>query len=289
MEHNVDPFPVSESLLCYFVASLGRQGLAPSTIKTYLAGIRHAQIVRGYPAPRESSSLPRLGLLQAGVKRVRAERGATVKRRLPITPHHLRQIREVWNARAADMDITMLWAAVTSCFFGFFRAGEITVPSAAAFDPAVHLAWGDVAVDNVSNPSVVRVHLKRSKCDQFGNGVDVFLGRTGNELCPVTAILTYIAHRGNRPGAFFLSEEGRPLTKARFVAKVQAALQSAGTQFSNYTGHSFRIGAATAAAQAGIQDSTIQMLGRWSSTAFLSYLQTPRDQLAQFTGTLARV
>lgn len=94
--YNVEPFPVSESLLCYFVASLGQQGLAPSTIKTYLAGIRHAQILRGYPAPRESSSLPRLGLLQAGVKRVRAEQGSTATRKsLPITPHHLRQIREV--------------------------------------------------------------------------------------------------------------------------------------------------------------------------------------------------
>ena len=121
MEHNVDPFPVSESLLCYFVASLGQQRLAPSTIKTYLAGIRHAQIVRGYPAPRESSSLPRLGLLQAGVKRVRAEQGSTTtRRRLHITPHHLRQIREVWNPRASDMDTLMLWAAVTSSFFFFF-------------------------------------------------------------------------------------------------------------------------------------------------------------------------
>ena len=129
-----------------------------------------------------------------------------------------------------------------------------------------------------------RVHLKRSKCDQFRNRVDVFIGRTGNELCLVTA-----AQRGNRPGAFFLSEEGRPLTKARFVARVQAALRSAGVQFSNYTCHSFRIGGAIATAQAGIQDSTIQMLGRWSSTAFLSYLRTPREQLAQFTGTLARV
>ena len=170
MEHNVDPFPVSECLLCYFVASLGRQGLAPSTIKTYLAGIRHAQIVRGYPAPRESSSLPRLGLLQAGMKRVRAEQSSTcTKQRLPITPHQLRQIRELWNARAADMDTMMLWAAVTSCFFGFFRSGKITALLAAASDPAVHLAWGDVAVDNVQNLSVVRVHLKQSKCNQFGN------------------------------------------------------------------------------------------------------------------------
>ena len=163
------------------------------------------------------------------------------------------------------------------------------VLSAVAFDPAVHLAWDDVAVDSVQNPLVVRFHLKRSKCEQFGNGVDVFIGRSRDELCPVTAVLTYIAQRGDCPGAFFVSEGGRPLTKVRFIARVQAALQSAGVQFSDYTGHSFRIGAATAAVQAGIQDSTIQMLGRWSSTAFLSYLRTPRDQLAQFTGTLARV
>ena len=45
------PFPVSESLLCYFVASLARQGLAPATIKTYLAGVRHAQIMRGFEEP----------------------------------------------------------------------------------------------------------------------------------------------------------------------------------------------------------------------------------------------
>ena len=117
----------------------------------------------------------------------------------------------------------------------------------------------------------------------------MFIGCSGDELCPVTAVLTYIAQRGDCPGAFFLSEGGRPLTKARFIARLQAALRSAGVQFSDYAGHSFQIGAATAAAQAGIQDSTIQMLGRWSSTAFLSYLRTPRDQLAQFTGTLARV
>ena len=40
-----DPFPVSESLLCYFVASLARQGLAPTTIQTYLAVVYHAQII----------------------------------------------------------------------------------------------------------------------------------------------------------------------------------------------------------------------------------------------------
>ena len=38
-----------------------------------------------------------------------------------------------------------------------------------------------------------------------------------------------------------------------------------------------------AAAQAGLPDSTIQTLGRWNSTAFMSYFPTPRHQLATLT------
>ena len=46
---------------------------------------------------------------------------------------------------------------------------------------------GDVAVDDHSNPSLVRIHLRKSKTDQLGRGVDVYLGRTDEDLCPVTA------------------------------------------------------------------------------------------------------
>ena len=84
----------------------------------------------------------------------------------------------------------LLWAATTLCFFGFFRLGEITVPSQTAFDPSVHLAWGDVAIDNRSDPRVLKVQLKRSKCDQLRKGVDVFVGHTNNPLCPVAAVLS---------------------------------------------------------------------------------------------------
>ena len=134
-----DPFPVTESLLCYFVASLARQGLAPSTIRTYLAAVRHAQIMRGFPEPRQSSSLPRLRLVQSGVRRERGQHGPPPTQRLPITPPILRQIRAVLLAAPSHHDKAMLWAAASACFFGFFRAGEITVPSASAFDPSVHL------------------------------------------------------------------------------------------------------------------------------------------------------
>ena len=178
------PFP----LLCYFVAALARQGLAPSTIRTYLASVRHAQIVRGLPEPWEHSNLPRLRLVQAGVQRAWAEQGhARVRQRLPVTPAHLRLVHGVWNHHAPDPDIVMLWAAATACFFGFFRSGKITVPSRNAYNSKVHLSWGDVTVDSHSSPSIVRVHLKRSKCDQFGRGVDVFIGCTYDDICPVVA------------------------------------------------------------------------------------------------------
>ena len=81
--------------------------------------------------------------------------------------------------------------------------------------------------------------------------------------------------------------DGTPLTKARFVVRIREALVRAGVPEQHYSGHSFRIGAATVAAQAGLPDSTIQALGRWSSAAFLRYIWTPRDQLAQYTWAIA--
>ena len=285
--YNVSPpFPASESVLCYFVVSLGKQGLAPGTIRTYLAAVRHELIVRGFPGVRQNE-LPRLQLVKAGIRRERALQGVPQAVRLPITPAILGRLREVWVAVPDRYDHIMLWAAASLCFFGFFRGGEITVQSAGAFDPKVHLAWGDVSVDGTVPPSKIRVFLKRSKTDQFGRGVEVFVGATGDALCPVQATVTYSSRRGASPGPFFRTDGGVPLSKARFVDGVRSALTEAGIATQGYSGHSFRIGAATAAASAGIQDSVIQQLGRWSSSAFLTYIRTPRDALASHSAALS--
>ncbi|KAL5479413.1 hypothetical protein EMCRGX_G022933 [Ephydatia muelleri] len=39
-----------------------------------------------------------------------------------------------------------------------------------------------------------------AKCDQFGERTDVFIGKTGNTICPVDACLAYVAVRGASPG-----------------------------------------------------------------------------------------
>ena len=283
----VSPFPVSESILCYFSSYLACKTLSPQTIKTYLAGIRHMQITLGLPEPRAFSSLPRLRLVQSGIQRTHAQRSSSpAKIRLPITPAILRKIQEQWSVKSSDPDIVMLWAAAVLCFFGFFRAGEITVPSQNSFDSGRHLSWGDVAVDNPMHPTMLRVKLKCSKTDQLGKGVEVYVGRTGCQLCPVAATLAYMASRGSQEGAFFQFKTGQPLTKPKFTQHVRTALQAAGLPYLNFAGHSFRIGAATSAARAGIEDSVIRTLGRWNSAAFLVYIRTPREHLAQFSVAL---
>ena len=241
----------------------------------------------GLPEPREFSSMPRLRLVQAGIQRVHSTSPEKAKIRLPITPAILHRIKEHWTPYNDDSDIIMLWAAATTCFFGFFRAGEITLDTTTSFDITQHLAWGDVAIDCLENPQMLKIHLKKSKTDQLGKGVDVYIGKTACHLCPLNACLQYMATRGTEPGPFFLFKNRQPLTKSTFTSRIRQALQALGLPQDNFAGHSFRIGAATSAAQAGIEDSTIMKMGRWNSSAFLAYIRTPRDHLAAFSSTLA--
>ena len=49
---NLDPVPASEHQLCRFVAQLAKDGLAPSSIKSYLSAVRHLHLVVHLPDPK---------------------------------------------------------------------------------------------------------------------------------------------------------------------------------------------------------------------------------------------
>ena len=89
------------------------------------------------------------------------------------------------------------------------------------------MSEGDVSLNDSVNPSMVRVHIKASKTDPFRRGVYVYLGKTGNELCPVAAVAAYMVVRGS--------------------LQICWSNIAHGMDVSQYSGHSFRIGAATAA------------------------------------------
>ena len=85
----------------------------------------------------------------------------------------------------------------------------------------------------------------------------------------------------------FLNRSARPLFKSAFIKKLRSILAALGVPQDHYAGHSFRIGAVTSVALAGVEDMTIQLLGRWQSTAFLRYFRTPPNMLASLSPILA--
>ena len=127
---------------------------------------------------------------------------------------------------------------------------------------------------------MIQVSIKQSKTDPFRKGVQLFLAKTGKNICPITAIIPYLALRGAKQGPLFLYQSGNYLTRQDFTTLLRTTLRQAGLDGSQYAAHSFRIGAATTAKEAGISDVHIKMLGRWKSNAYQLYVRTPREKLA---------
>ena len=81
------------------------------------------------------------------------------------------------------------------------------------------------------------------------------------------------------PGPFFMDGDKIRLTRRVFVAEVKKALGTAGMSGHGISGHSFRIGTATAAAMNRASDEEVKALGRWKSREYRGYIR--RDSSAQ--------
>ena len=86
---------------------------------------------------------------------------------------------------------------------------------------------------------------------------------------------------------FFQFYDGTSPSRERLVTRVNQALQSAGKDPAPYSGHSFRIGAASTAAERGVEDSLIKILGCWQSSAYQRCVKIPRKHLAVVSKILA--
>ena len=90
----------------------------------------------------------------------------------------------------------------------------------------------------------------------------------------------------SQPGPFFLNSNKVALSKHQFVTCIRSILQLLGLLQFDYAGHSFRIGAATTVATAGVEDSMIQTLGSWQSAEFLQYICNFPDSLTIWSITV---
>ena len=123
--------------------------------------------------------MPRLSQVLQGIKITQAGKRTegTRQTRLPVTPDVLLRIKTAWEKETINDDRVMLWAAFTLCFFSFMGSGEIGANSESDFDPTRNLTTQDVAIDNLTNPQILKICLKCSKTDPFREGSDIFLAR----------------------------------------------------------------------------------------------------------------
>ncbi|SPO31911.1 uncharacterized protein UTRI_10313 [Ustilago trichophora] len=160
----------------------------------------------------------------------------------------------------------MFRAAFCLAFACFLRAGELTWQ---AQDTGNMLTVGSVSF--AADKSFATVHLPSSKTDPFRQGATLTAPAVASSTCAVAA-LDVVCRSRPQSAPLFVLEGGKAFDRTSFVNTLRQCLEACGIPSSNYSGHSFRRGAATWAAANGVDSDTIRGLGRWRSDCFRRYV-----------------
>ena len=191
-----------------------------------------------------------------GIKR---RKGSIQKSKKPILINNLRNIINVIDQQNKEeikklRDRTIILIG----FSGGFRRNEI-----------VSLDYDDL--DFV--PEGLKINLRKSKTDQFGEGFTKALPYFDNsQYCPVVSLKKWIAISKITSGAVFRRfSKGSKLSKNRLTDQTVALLikeylQLTGIDSKNYSGHSLRSGFATSAAESGVEERSIMAMTGHKST-----------------------
>ena len=281
--------PADKQTVIYFTVTMSRS-LSPATIKVYLSAISTWHQQNGYKSP--TSHNPMLSFIMKGARKQYALKRNHISIRQPITArilkHMLQEVRKP-SCHLCEHDKRMLAAAFTLAFFGLLRISEFTVPSKRSFDPRKHASI--TSIQWKGNHFIFTI--KSSKTDQLHYGQAVYITRSHSEICPFAAMRQYFSYCGLnkslRDAPLFTFKTGQPLTRHSCLKYLRSSLAAAGYQHLTFNTHSFRIGAATSAAQAGIPTSKIKLLGRWHSSAYQRYTRTGKEALKSAASSLAKL
>ena len=185
-----------------------------------------------------------------GIKR---KKGSMQIGKKPILINHLKQIINIIDKQKID-EIKKLRdrSLILVGFSGGFRRTEL------------------ISIDHENIDFVeegVKINLKRSKTDQFGEGLVKGLPYFNNKkYCPVTSLRNWIKLSKIKTGPIFrrflkgsiLSDQR--LTDQSVVLIIKEYLKLAGIENKNFAGHSLRSGFATVAAESGADERSIMAM-----------------------------
>ena len=157
---------------------------------------------------------------------------------------------------------------IRSDSFDFLRASEFCSENKSSFDQHKTLLVQDVE----STSEAVILTLKASKTDQFRSGHEVRLAPSGKSVCPYRALSQHLQNCHTRNKPLFSFVNNTYLTRQIF-SKVLKSLLPQSCNKQSYSSHSFRIGAASCAADKQTPVWLIKALGRWSSDCYQEYIR----------------
>lgn len=259
--------PISPPNLALFIAYLFDNHYAPSTVKSYVSALGYSHKLSGFPDPSQAFFIMQM---LKGYSKL----GARLDSRLPITLPILHKIIEAASRFSCSRyQICQFQAMCSMAFYAFLRVGEMTSTKRHGPQPLqIHQV---VKLVNDSNSIVsLKLTFHDFKHNYNQPPFSIVITRAPT-FCPVQLMLDYLALRGNKPGPLFMTLLGHPVSRTTFTEQLSLALKFCGLNPARYKGHSFRIGAASHAADRGLSDTQIRVLGRWKSNAFHRYIRIP--------------
>ena len=245
--------PSEPKIISLYLTHLSTKEVKMSTLKRRLVSIGVIHKLQGHYLDTKHPSIVENIM---GIKR---RKGSFQKGKKPLLINNLKLLINVIDnnnneeiMRVRDRSIILIG------FSGGFRRNEI-----------VSLDFNDL--DFVSEG--LKINLKRSKTDQFGEGSVKGLPYFDNSLyCPVLSVKKWIEISNIKSGPLFRRfTKGSKLTNNRLTDQTVALLikkylKLAGIESKNYSGHSLRSGFATSAAESGAQERSIMAMTGHKST-----------------------
>ena len=245
--------PSEPKIVSLYLTYLSTKEAKMSTLKRRLVSIGVIHKLKGFYLDTKHPSIIENIM---GIKR---RKGSIQKGKKPILISNLKVLINVIDEKINEeikklRDRTIILIG----FSGGFRRNEI-----------VSLDYDDL--DFV--PEGVKIDIRRSKTDQFGEGSVKALPYFDNpKYCPVMSLKKWLSISEINSGSLFrrflkgskLSE--KRLTDQTVALLIKEYLQLAGIDSKNYSGHSLRSGFATSAAEAGAEERSIMAMTGHKST-----------------------
>jgi site-specific recombinase XerD len=245
--------PSEAKIISLYLTQLSTKEVKISTIKRRLVSIGVIHRLKGHYLDTKH---PLIVENLIGIKR---RKGSIQKGKKPLLINNLKRLINVIDQQKKEqIKIFRDRTIILIGFSGGFRRNEI-----------VSLDYDDL--DFVEEG--LKINIKRSKTDQFGDGSIKGLPYFDNsQYCPVLSIQKWIKISKINSGALFrrftkgsnLSE--KRLTDQTVALLIKEYLDLAGIDSKNYSGHSLRSGFATTAAEAGAEERTIMAMTGHKST-----------------------